>query len=274
METFKKISLLCIALLGCGGEWESGTIGKVSCSFGSFDDFLPALRRPVKMASGNNGNLYILDDSYNVHFYKRDNLYECAFNLEESYSFSGFPSDVISAGNSFYVQDIAELKSWDNKTVCNARNGVFAIRGNELAVGSNMGLEVWSINPCAKNRDVPSQKVFALTATDSEYFAAEGISMPMNLTMHGSFTYSDPMSQTSGNEKHFCSADRLAANNYGVYLLDKTCRKIGVYDNQAVWRKTLSLDSLGIRNVLDIAPAEYSYILIMHSSGVVKVNVM
>ncbi|MDR3001455.1 MAG: hypothetical protein LBU89_09345 [Fibromonadaceae bacterium] len=279
VETFERLryGVLALILLGCGGEWESGTVGKASCSFGSFDDFLPAAHRPVKMASGN-GKLYILDDFYYVHSYKRDNLYECAFNLEESHGFSGFPNDVFSAGNNFYVQDRAVLKFLDDEVACNAnRNGVFAIHGNELAVGSEIGLEVWNINPCAKKNNVSSQRVLALAATDSEYFAVEGITaQPINLTRYpksGGFSSSDPMSQTSGNEKHFCSADRLVANNYGVYLLDKTCRKIGVYDNQAVWRKTISLDSLSIRNVIDITPAEYSYIFILHTSGVVKVNV-
>ena len=275
------ICFLCIILIGCGdkyGEWGSATVGKVSCSFDSFNDFIPAGRKPAKMASGNNGNnLYILDDShYNVHTYERDNLYECAFNLKDSYSFNGFLSDVISFGGNFYVQDRAQLKSWEDIKVCDAKDGVFSIYGNELAIGSNTGIETWSITPCTRKGDISSQKVLALAATGSEYYAAEAVATePQNLAMFsksGSI-YREPMSSTPGNEKNFCSADRVVANDYGVYLLDKKCKKIGIFDNQAVWRKSISLDALGIRNALDIATGEYSYIFILHESGVEKLNV-
>jgi hypothetical protein len=233
------------------------------------------------MASGNNGNnLYVLDDSYhNVHTYSRDNLYECAFNFEDSYSFNGFLSDVISAGSNFYVQDRAQLKSRDDNKICDARDGVFSIYGNELAVGSNMGIEIWNIaqTSCTRGVNVSLQKVLALAATGSEYYAAEGgiATEPQNLAMfskNGS-VYREPLSSTPGNEKNFCSADRVAANDYGVYLLDKKCKKIGIFDNQAVWRKTISLDAIGVRNVLDIAPGEYSYIFILHERGVERLNV-
>jgi hypothetical protein len=267
---------LCIVLPGCG-EWENTTVGKASCSFGSFNDFIPVGRKPLKMASGNNGNnLYILDESGYVHTYERDNLYECAFNLKYSDYFSGIPNDVISSGNNFYVQDRAQLKSWENSKVCDARDGVFSVYENELAIGSNMGIETWSINPCVKKGNISSQKVLALAATGNEYYAVEGIATePQNLAMfskNGSFIYIEPISSTPGNEKNFCSADRVVANDYGVYILDAKCKKIGIFDNQAVWRKTVSLETLGIRNALDIAAGEYSYIFILHESGVEKVN--
>jgi len=273
------IYFFCITLLGCGGEWESVPVGKASCSFGSFNDFIPAGRKPAKMASGNNGNnLYVLDDSYyNVHAYERDNLYECAFNLKDSYPFNGFLSDVISSGSNFYVQDRAQLKSWDDNKICDARDGIFSIYGNELAVGSNMGIEIWSITQtsCTISGNISSQKVLALATVSSKYYAAEGTATePQNLAMfskNGS-VYREPMSSTPGNEKNFCSADRVVANDYGVYLLDKKCKKIGIFDNQAVWRKTVSLGAIGIRNVLDIAPGEYSYIFILHENGVEKLN--
>jgi len=271
VERFVAISFICMALLGCG-EWESAPVGKASCSFGSFNDFIPIGRKPVKMASGNNGNnLYILDDSYYVHTYERDNLYECAFDLKYSDYFSGLPSDVIPFGGTFYVQDRAQLKSWEDVKVCDARDGVFSIYGNELAIGSNMGIESWNINSCTITRNISQQKVLALVATNSAYYAVE----PQNLAMfsRSGSVYRDPMSSTPGNEKNFCSADRLVANDYGVYLLDKTCKKIGVFDNQAVWRKSISLDSLGMRNVLDIATGEYSYIFILREGGVEKINV-
>jgi len=263
------VSLL--VLLGCEGEWVGGTLGKTACDLRNFNGFYTA----VKM-SADRDNLYILDNSSKVHFYKRDNLYECSFDFEYTYHFNGFLDDVFSLGNTFYVQDKASLKSREDVTLCDARDGSFAIYGNELAVGSNMGIETWSINSCTKTGNVSSWKVLSLAATSSDYFAAEGISAePRNLAMYSKSgaSYSDPMSITPGNEKNFCSADRLVANNHGVYLLDKTCKKIGVYDNRAVWRKSISLDSLGIRGVLDIAPAEYSYIFILHSGGVEKVNV-
>jgi len=274
--TSVKICFFCIVLLGCG-EWENAPVGKTSCSFGSFNDFIPIGRGPVKMASGNNGNnLYVLDDSYYVHTYERDNLYQCGFNLKISDYFSGLPNDVISFGGSFYVQDRAQLKSWDDVKVCDARDGVFSIYGNELAIGSNKGIEIWNITQCATKGYIYSQKIFALTATSNAYYAAEGIATePQSLTMlskNGSI-YRDPMSSTPGNEKNFCSADRVVANDYGVYLLDKKCKKIGVFDNQAVWRKSIKLDSLGIRNVLDIATDKYSYIFILHQSGVERINV-
>jgi hypothetical protein len=273
------ICFFCITLLGCG-EWEGERerVGKVSCSFGSFNDFIPTGRKPVKMASGNNGNnIYILDNSYYVHTYKRDNLYECAFNLEYSDYFSGFPSDVISLGGNFYVQDKTQLKSWEDIEICDAKDGVFSVYGNELAIGSNMGIEIWNINSCIRKENISSQKVLALTATNSGYYAAEGIATePQNLAMfskNNSIVYREPMSSTPGNEKNFCSADRVVANDYGVYLLDAKCKKIGIFDNQAVWRKSISLDVLGIRNALDIATDEYSYIFVLHENGVEKVNV-
>jgi hypothetical protein len=273
----KVLYFLYVILLGCG-DWGGGEVGRTSCSFGSFGDFLPNAGKAVKMATGNNGNeLYILDDSYYVHSYKRDNLYECAFNLKSSEPFSGFPNDVISSGGNFYVQDKTQLKSYENIDVCKAKDGVFAINGNELAVGSTTGIEIWSINPCVKKADISSQRVLALAVTNSEYFAAEGISTePRNLTRYpkdNSFAYSEPMSSIPGNEKNFCSADRIAVNNWGVYLLDKKCKKIGIFGNDAIWRKTISLDSLGIRTPLDIGAGEYSHIFIMHPSGVEKVNV-
>jgi len=278
MTSAKKyiaICFLCITLPGCG-EWENAPVGKASCSFGSFDDFMPIGRRPVKMASGNNGNnLYILDESYYVHTYRRDDLYECAFNLEYSDYFRGLPNDVISSVGTFYVQDGAQLKSWEDNNVCYARDGVFSIYGNELTIGSNMGIETWSINPCTRKENISSQKVLALAATGSRYYAAEGIATePQNLAMFSKngLISRDLMSSTPGNEKNFCSADRVVANDYGVYLLDKKCKKIGIYDNQAVWRKTVSLDAIGVRSALDIAPGEYSYIFILHERGVERLN--
>jgi len=261
-----------LLLAGCGGEWGGGQVGRTSCSF---DEFLPNAGRAVKMATGNNGNeLYILDDFSYVYSYKRDNLYECAFNLENTYRFNGFPKDVIFANNNFYVQDGAVLKNKDDKEQCYAKDGFFAISGNELAVGNKSGVEIWNISNsnCPKRGSISSQNVLALAATNNEYYVAE----PQNLAMYsinGELIHREPMSSIPGNEKNFCSADRIAANDYGVYLLDTKCKKIGVFDNDAVWRKTISLDSLGIRNPLDIGAGEYSYIFIMHSNGVERVNV-
>ena len=274
------LCLTALSYMGCGdAEWGSATIGKMSCSFGSFNDFAPNAGRVVKMSAGNNGdNLYILDNSYYVHAYKRDNIYECGFNLENSYGFNGFPSDVLFANNSFYVQDGAALKSKDGKEECYAKTGVFALSGNELAVGSNAGLEVWSINNCLKKGSIISQNVLALVATSSEYYIAEAggyANEPQNFAMYsknGDLINREPMSSTPGNEKNFCSADRIAANNSGVYLLDKKCRKIGVFDAYAVWRKTISLDSIGIRTPLDIAADKYPYILILHANGVERIR--
>ena len=266
-----KFGFLAILLLiGCGAEWNGGEVGIVSCSF---DEFLPNAGRALKMASGNNGNeLYILDDFSYVYSYKRDNLYKCAFNLENSYKFGGFPKDVIFANNGFYVQDGAVLKSKDDKELCYAKDGVFAVSGSELAVGDKSGMEIWNISGCSKKGSISFQSVLAFAATNSEYYVAE----PQNLAMYsknGEPIHIEPMSSTPGNEKNFCSADRITANDYGVYLLDNKCRKIGVFDNQAVWRKTINLDSLGIRNPLDIGAGEYSHIFIMHPNGVEKVNV-
>ena len=261
-----------LLLAGCGGEWGGGQVGRVSCSF---DDFLPNVGRALKMATGNNGNeLYILDDFSYVYSYKRDNLYECAFNLENTYRFNGFPKDVIFANNNFYVQDGAVLKNKDDKEQCYAKDGFFAISGTDLAVGNKSGVEIWNISNsnCPKRGSISSQNVLALAATNSEYYVAE----PQNLAMYsknGEQIHLEPMSSTPGNEKNFCSTDRIATNDYGVYLFDKKCRKIGVFDNYAVWRKTISLDSLGIRNPLDIGAEKYSYIFIMHSNGVERVNV-
>jgi len=259
-----------LLLVGCDGEWGGGEVGRVSCYFGSFSwDFLP-----VKMAVGNNGNdLYILDNSYYVHSYKRDNLYECAFNLEDSYIFGGFPKDVIFANNGFYVQDGAALKTKDDKELCYAKDGVFAVSGNELAIGDKFGMEIWNISGCSKKEkgSISFQSVLALAATNSEYYVVEAQNIAM-YSKNGDLIHREPMSSIPGNEKNFCSADRIVANDYGVYLLDKKCKKIGVFDNYAVWRKTISLDSLGIRNPLDIGVGEYSYIFIMHQNGVERVN--
>jgi hypothetical protein len=260
-----------LLLIGCGAEWGGGQVGRASCSF---DEFLPNVGRAIKMATGNNGNeLYILDDFSYVYSYKRDNLYECAFNLENTYKFNGFPKDVLFANNGFYVQDGAALKTKDDKELCYAKDGIFAVSWPELAVGDKFGVEIWNISGsnCSKKGNIPSQSVLAL-ATNSEYYVAE----PQNLAVYsknGGLIRREPMSSTPGNEKNFCSADRIAANDYGIYLLDKKCKKIGVFDNQAYWRKTLSLDSLGIRNPLDIGAGEYSFIFIMHSNGVERVNV-
>ncbi len=261
-----------LLLAGCGAEWTSGEVGKTPCSF---DEFLPNVGKALKMATGNNGNeLYILDDFSYVYSYKRDNLYECAFNLENTYRFNGFPKDVIFANNNFYVQDGAYLKTKDDKELCYAKNGAFAVSGNELAVGDKFGVEIWSISGsnCAKKGNIPSQSVLALAATNSEYYVAEAQNLAI-YSKNGDLIRRESMSSTPGDEKNFCSADRIAANDYGIYLLDKKCRKIGVFDNQAFWRKTISLDSLGIRNPLDIGSGEYSYIFIMLSNGIERVNV-
>jgi len=253
--------LAMLLLIGCDGEWSYGQVGKVYCSF---NDFFPNVK---KMAVGNNGKeLYILDGFSYVHFYKRDNLYECAFDLEDSYSFKGFPKDVFIANNSFYVQDGAALKSKDDKELCYAKDGFFAVNGNEFAIGDKFGMEIWNISSCSK-KVITSQSVSALSA-NGEYYVAE----PLNLAIYsknGELIYKEPFSSISGNEKNFCSIDRIAANDYGVYLLDKKCRKIGIFDNYAVWRKTINLDS----SPLDIGAGEYSYIFIMYSNGVEKVNV-
>jgi len=268
----KLLFLFLLLLIGCGAEWGGGQVGRTSCTF---DEFLPNFGRVLKMASGNNGNeLYILDDFSYVYSYKRDNLYECAFNLENTYRFNGFPKDVIFANNNFYVQDGASLKTKEDKEQCYAKDGVFAISWPELAVGDKFGLEIRNISGsnCTKKGTIPSQSVLALAATNSEYYVMEAQNLAI-YSKNGDLIRREPMSSIPGNEKNFCSADRIAANDYGVYLLDKKCKKIGVFDNQAFWRKTISLDSLGIKNPLDIGAGEYSYIFIMHSNGVERVNV-
>jgi hypothetical protein len=278
VETAKIVGLTLavamFALLGCEGEWTDAPVGRTSCTL---YDFLPGSHRALKMTSGNNGNnLYILDNFSYVHSYKRDGLYECAFDLENSYGFNGFPEDVFFAGNGFYVKDKASLKSQNDTEECYAKDGFFAVAGNELAVGSNAGIETWSIKPCTKRGNVSSWGVFALAATNSDYYAVEGAGAMQNLAMYsksGTLGNTEPLSVMPGNEKNFCSASRLAANNYGVYLFDRECRKIGVFDNSAVWRKTINIDSLGIRNPLDIAAGEYSYVFILHEGGVEKINV-
>jgi len=244
----------CALLLSCG-EWESATVGRVSCELRNFNGL-----SVHKKISVDRNNLYILDNASKVHAYKRDDLYECVFDYQDTYLFNGFPNDVFPS----YVQDLADLKSFDDVTKCRARDGAWAIYGNELAVGSNMGLETWNINSCARTGSVSSQKVLALAATGSEYYAAEDLNLA-RFSKSGS-NYRTPIPE-------FCSKDRVIANNYAVYLLDKTCRQIGVFDHQPIWRKTISLDSLGIRGALDIASGEYSYIYILHANGIEKVNV-
>jgi hypothetical protein len=272
-NTFFAASFFCAVFLGCEGEWVNAEVGKVSCDFRGFDDFLPSARRPLKMASGNNGNnLYILDIFNYVHSYKRDKLYECAFDVEKSTDFYGLPEDVLFENGTFYLQDGAKLISNSGTEKCYAKDGFFAIYGNELAVGGNAGIETWNIQNCSRTGSVSSQGVLALAVTGSEYYAVELQNLAMFSKISG-MVYRDPMSSIPGNEKNFCSTDRLVANDYGVYLLDKKCKKIGIFDNQAVWRKSISLDSLRIRNPLDIAAGEYSYIFIMHESGVERVNV-
>ncbi|MDR0517343.1 MAG: hypothetical protein LBH25_09915 [Fibromonadaceae bacterium] len=272
----KVLYFLYVILLGCGGEWTNEPVGRTSCAF---QDWMPSSHRPLKITMGNNGNvLYVLDNSSNVHYYKRDNIYDCAFYFEDYYSFSGFPNDVFFAGNTFYVQDRAQLKYKDGKEACYAKDGFFAVRGQELAVGSTAGIEIWEIKSnCVKKENISLQSVLALAAFNGEYYAAEAngfASEPLNLAFYknGVLLRKEPLSVTKGNEKNFCSADRIAANNNGIFLFDKTCRKIGVFDNQAYWKKTISLDSLGIRNPLDIAAGEHSYIFILHQSGVEKIN--
>jgi len=262
----------CLVLFGCDGEWVSGTVGKTTCTF---TDLLPSAHRPLKIAAGSNGNaLYILDDFYSVHHYKRDNLYDCAFAFQNSYSFTGFPEDVLFASNGFYIQDKAQLKFMDDKETCYATTGFFSLYQNELAVGNNTGIQLWAIPSCEQKTRISSTGVLALAGSNNEYYAVEG-NTPLNLAVYSksSVVRREPLSITKGNEKNFCSADRIAVNNYGIYLLDKTCKKIGVFDNQAYWRKTINLDSLGITNPLDIAAGEYSYIFILHRSSIEKINV-
>ena len=261
-----------LVLLGCGDEWVGGGVGKTTCVF---TDLLPSAHRPLKIATGNSGGtLYILDDFYSVHRYKRDNLYDCAFALENSYSFTGFPEDVLFAGNGFYIQDKAQLKFMDDKETCYATTGVFSLFGNELAVGSNTGIQTWALPSCDKRERISSICVLALALDNGEYYAVEG-NTPLNLAVYSKrgLVRREPLSVNRGNEKNFCSADRIAVNNYGIYLLDKECRRIGVFDNQAYWRKTISLDSLGITSPQDIAAGEYSYIFILHKNGLEKINV-
>ena len=249
------VCFFCAFLLSCG-EWESATVGRVSCELRNFNGF----STPIKI-SIDRDNLYILDNASKVHFYKRDDLYECVFDYQTTHLFTGFPNDVFPS----YVQDRTELKSFADASVCrNIRDGAWAIYGNELAVGSNMGIETWNINSCTRTGSVSSQKVLALAATSSEYYAAEDLNLAR--FSKSSSSYRTPIPE-------LCSKDRVIANNYAVYILDKTCRQIGVYDHQPLWRKTISLDSLGIRGSVDIASGEYSYIYILHANGIEKVNV-
>jgi hypothetical protein len=282
----RTLVIAFLVLLGCG-EWVDAPVGRVSCSFrGSFfdlffEDWLPAGRKPVKFAAGNNGNiLYILDNSSGVHSYRRDNLYDCTFEFERSHDFIRRLDDVFYATNGFYVQEGQSLKFMDESEACYASDGVFAINRNELGVGGNLRIETWSIatRPCVRGPTIASQRILALGSANGEYYAAEGDAFatePANLTFYRNRTLirREPLSTLPGNEKNFCSADRITANNHGIYLLDKKCGKIGVFHNDAVWRKTIRLDSLGIRNPLDITAAEHSYIFILHDRGVDRVNV-
>ena len=245
----KLFSVIAFVILSCGGEWGGGTVGKTSCTFNEFNK----ISNPVKMSYWE-GDLYILDYYSTVHSYRRDDLYECAFDIVEEEKLDGFPDDVFASDYGFHVKDREYLDD------CRVKDGVFAVYGNELAVGSSSGVETWSINNCARTGTISSFNTLALATHNGKYFVVEGVTEPLHLSVYPGNEPKQPL-------LNFCSADRLVYNNHGIYLLDKKCNQIGVFDNLGVWQKNIDLDSVGIRNPIDIAPAEYQHFFVLHKNG-------
>lgn len=240
----------------------------VSCAF---SDPLPSGRTPLRAAlSGDGGSLYVLDDMSTVYRYAYDELGACRWSLDGdwqsggSLSLSGFVEDVDMGGSALLWMDGASLGGLHHEQ-CYAQRGAFAAAPSGLgfAVGNQGGIHAWTLRDSSCSRASPGlglQPVLALDQDGDGYYAVEGTGtgLPERLVLYDGkeqALWREPFSVIPGEEEYYCSATRLRVGHAGIFLLDAECGRLGVYDVDGRFRKTLDLNALGISSPLDIMPS-------------------
>lgn len=255
-------------LVSCGGEWTAPSDGSVQRCVSS--DALPAGRSVLRAAMTSDAQaLYILDNWSSLYRYTRDPVRECGWNLDGSWgsggqmAISGFAEDIDLSRSQVFWMDGSQLGG-ANGAECLAERGPFAMAtdGSGFSLGYSGGLRHWTFTAsgCRSDGSTSGLPVLALERDDDGFYTVEGVAgQPQQLAVYnrtGGVLWREPLSATPGSEKYFCSAARLRIGSNGLFLLDTQCRKLGVFDVDGVWRKSLSLDSLGLYGVQDVLPGE------------------
>jgi hypothetical protein len=270
------LAILVLSLLSCGGEWvDSDDSSTVTHCY--TDERLPAGRSISRAAmAGDASSLYVLDNWSAIYRYTRDPVRTCGWELDGSWgsegqlSLDGFVEDLDLAGGRLLWMDGAALGSTVEMS-CIAERGPFAVApgGAGIAVGTSGGVRTWTLSgsTCALAAlSFGSFPVLGLAQDGDGFYTVEGVSTPQNLVVYsrsGTELWREPLSATEGNEKYFCGVDRLRVGSSGIFLLDKKCGRLGIFNSDGVWRKTLDLDSLGVRAPLDVLPAEQGMLYIL-----------
>jgi len=278
MRFLATLLLLSGLLASCGGEWSApeDTAAVTRCSV---RDPLPAGRSVLRAAmSTDAGALYVLDDFSSIYRYTRDPARTCAWEIDASWQTSGqlnlngFVEDLdLVVGQLFWMDGAA----WGGTPggSCAAERGAFAMAPGAagFAVGNMGGIDTWAVSGSRCTPGTPVSvglPVLALAQDGEGYYAVEGgaTGSPERLSVYsrsGVVLWREPLSVQTGNEKYFCSASRLRSGNSGIFLLDDKCRRLGVFNSDGSWRKTLDLDSLGVRNALDVMPGEQGNVYLL-----------
>lgn len=267
--------LIMISLMSCGGEWVSSpdSAGVTHCS----SESLPAGRSVLRGALSPDGSsLYVLDNWSTIYRFQRHPVRSCGWEPDfewqnaGSWSQPGFVQDLDYAVGLFAFQDGASI-SVSNGWECRAQSGPMALGpdGQSFLVATQGGIQGWvrSGSSCVKSSFSGSGFPVWVVAQESQrLFAIEGVGLFQNFVvfdLSGSVLWREPLSVQLGDPKYFCSADRLRSGPSGVFLLDKECQQLGVFERNGVWRKTLDLGALGIRRAIDIMPGEQGMLYIL-----------
>ena len=226
----------------------------------------------AKITAGSDDDFYVLDDFSKVFHYKRDPSRICAWNIDNSFgsfgevSLNGFAEDMDYNGSSLYYYDgISLLRSGDDSFECaeNALGKNFALSGKYLVSGDLKGLNLFELTAsgCKKANVTFSGalRVSAIAIKGNLIATTESISTelknPERLVVYDLNGFTPVRNALSGNENsemYFCSASRLRFFNTGILLLDKECGKLGVFDLDGRFIKSLFLADFKIRAVEDM----------------------
>jgi hypothetical protein len=276
--SFFAVLSLCL-LASCGGEWTSG--GTAGVEIGESWDELPMGRRAQRAVSAGGANeIFILDNNRSVYRFVRDGAAIFRWNLDRDFGslgvldFDGAVDDLGYAAGEFFGlngnivsrSDGAECAVGSNKGFAAAPSGASLI-----VAGSTVKEYEFSGNGCRLSQTVFPNAALAVAQGPSAYFAVLGSTTPVELAVafKGSASvWREPLSLIEGNEKNFCSAERLVSNGVSLFLLDTKCRKLGVFYSDGAWLQTIPLDGLSLgASVLDVMAGDAGSAYLLLSNG-------
>jgi hypothetical protein len=235
-------------------------------------------QRAVSAEGGS--EIFILDNNRSIYRFVRDGAAIFRWNWDRDFGslgaldFDGAVDDLGYAageflglnGNIVSRSDGAECAVGSNEGFATAPSGTSIV-----VAGSTVKEHDFSGNGCRLSQTIFSNAALAVAQDAEAYFAALGSTTPVELAVafkSGAAVWREPLSLIEGNEKNFCSAERLVSNGVSLFLLDTKCHKLGVFYTDGTWLQTILLGELGLgASVLDVMAGDAGSAYLLLSNG-------